>query len=70
MRACGACSAVCSGWRRAQACIDQERIEESLAVLPVFLSGCKELLVVAGPSYTQRLWCVMEIYTFLRMGGR
>ena len=38
-------------------------------MLPVFLSGCRELLVVAGPSYTHRLWCVMEIYTFLRMGG-
>ena len=36
-----------------KACIDQEKIEESLAVLPVFLSRCKELLVVAGPSYTQ-----------------
>lgn len=52
-----------------KACIDQDNIEESLAVLPVFLAGCRELLVVAGPSYTHRLWCVMEIYTFLRMGG-
>ena len=40
-----------------KACIDQSRIEESLAVLPVFLSGCRELLVVAGPSYCDRLWC-------------
>ena len=21
------------------------------------------------PTFTQRLWCVMEIFTFLRMGG-
>ena len=27
------------------------------------------LLIVAGPTYCSRLWCVMEIFTFLRMGG-
>lgn len=27
------------------------------------------MLVVAGPTYTERLWCVIEIFTFLRMGG-
>ena len=31
-------------------------IDESLAALPVYLSGCKELLVVAGATYTTRLW--------------
>ena len=52
-----------------KACIDQERIEASLACLPVFLAGCKKLLVVAGPTYVSRLWCIIELYTFLRMGG-
>jgi hypothetical protein len=26
------------------------------ACLPIFLSGCKELLVLAGSTFTQRLW--------------
>ena len=52
-----------------KACIDQTNIDQSLACLPVFLSGCQILLIVAGPTYCSRLWCVMEIFTFLRMGG-
>ena len=52
-----------------KACIDQNNIDQSLACLPIFLSGCQNLLIVAGPTYCSRLWCVMEIFTFLRMGG-
>ena len=52
-----------------KACIDQQKIDESLAALPVYLSGCQALLVVAGPTYTHRLWCVMELFVFLQMGG-
>lgn len=39
-----------------QACIDQLNINDSLACLPVFLAGCKQLLVLAGPTYASRLW--------------
>lgn len=52
-----------------QACIDQDNIESSLHCLPVFLSGCQSLLVLHGPSYTSRLWCVMELFVYLQMGG-
>ena len=52
-----------------KACIDQGNIEASLSVLPVFLSSCKELLILPGPTYATRLWCVMEIFTFVQMGG-
>lgn len=52
-----------------KACIDQDNIDASLACLPIFLSGCKQLLVAAGPTYSTRLWCVVEIFTFLKMGG-
>jgi len=52
-----------------KACIDQSSISESLACLPIFLAGCKKLLIIAGPSYVERLWCVMEIFTFIFMGG-
>ena len=47
-----------------KACIDQNNIQQSLAGLPVFLAGCQTLLVVAGPTYCSRLWCVMELFTF------
>ena len=44
-----------------KACIDQLQIADSLACLPVFLAGCKQLFVLAGPTYASRLWCVMEL---------
>ena len=53
-----------------KACIDQLNIEASLQSLPIFLSGCMQLLVLAGPTYTSRLWCVMELFVYVRMGGR
>ena len=49
-----------------KACIDQGNIQQSLACLPIFLAGCQTLLVVAGPTYCSRLWCVMELFTFAR----
>ena len=52
-----------------KACINQTAIEESLALLPIFLSGCNTLLIVAGPTYSSRLWCVLECFIFLKMGG-
>jgi len=52
-----------------KACINQDDIDASLACLPVFLSGCSQLFIVAGPTYVTRLWCVMELYTFVQMGG-
>jgi hypothetical protein len=54
---------------RSKACIDQTRIEDSLAGLPVYVSGCKRLLVLCGRTYTSRLWCIMEVFTFLVMGA-
>jgi len=53
-----------------KACIDQNaNIDDQLVALPIFLSGCKELLIIAGPTYTSRLWCTMEVFTFVRMNG-
>ena len=52
-----------------KACIDQSDITANLAALPVFLSGCNDLVVLAGKTYASRLWCVIELFTFLRMGG-
>lgn len=53
-----------------KACILQGgNIEEQLACLPIFLSGCQRLLILAGPTWVERLWCTMELFTFMRMGG-
>ena len=53
-----------------KACIDQTSIDENLAALPVFLAGCKKLLITAGETYPTRLWCVMECFTFLFVTGK
>jgi len=37
--------------------------------LPLFLAGCRSLVVLAGPTYFERLWCILEIFTFVYMGG-
>jgi hypothetical protein len=55
-----------------KACIDQvdkKKMQKGVVCLPIFLAGCQKLLILAGPTYCSRLWCVMEIFTFLRMGG-
>ena len=50
-------------------CLDQNNLKEGLMCLPVFLAGCDSLLVLAGTTYPRRLWCVMELFIFLIMGG-
>ena len=50
-------------------CIDQDNIPEGLMCLPVYLAFCNSLLVLAGSTYRWRLWCVMELFIFLLMGG-
>lgn len=52
-----------------KACIDQLAIEASLACLPVFLAGCKQLLVLAGQTYPTRLWCTMELFVYIQVCG-
>ena len=50
-----------------KACIDQDNIDASLAALPIYLSGCRQLLMLVGPTYITRMWCVMEVFIFMRM---
>jgi len=45
-------------------CIDQNNIDTDLRSLPLFLSGCRSLVVLCGPSYLTRLWCIVELFTF------
>lgn len=44
-------------------CINQADIDTDLQCLPVFLCGCRELLVLCGASYFSRLWCILELFT-------
>jgi hypothetical protein len=53
-----------------KACLNQSKLDEDLACLPVFLGGCSKLVVIAGPTYTSRMWCVVELFVFLHMGGK
>ena len=50
-------------------CILQSSIEESLKCLPIFLAHCERLVVLGGPLWPTRLWCIIELFTFLRVGG-
>jgi hypothetical protein len=52
-----------------KACIDRSDIRQSLLCLPIFLSGCQQLVVLAGPMFPTRLWCVMELFVYVQMGG-
>lgn len=45
-------------------CIDQTDTAVQLQSLPVYLAGCQRLLVLHGPTYLQRLWCVVELFVF------
>lgn len=50
-------------------CIDQCNIDADLRCLPVFLSGCQKMVVLCGVTYLSRLWCIMELFTYVHMGG-
>lgn len=50
-------------------CLNQEDIQSQLAFLPIFLAGSRVMLCLIGPTYTERIWCIVELYTFLKMGG-
>merc|ERR1712151_1344766 len=49
-------------------CIDASDIERDLRCLPVFLSGCQKTVVLCGTTYLSRLWCMIELFTFVQMG--
>lgn len=71
LQAWGAASAARSGavlWFD-KCCICQSEIEMDLRCLPIFLKGCKRLVVLCGPTYLSRLWCILEIFVHDHMGG-
>lgn len=52
-----------------KACIDQDDIQRSLLGLPIFVSGCSSFVVLAGPTYVSRLWCILELFCFMTTRG-
>merc|ERR1711879_89564 len=52
-----------------KACINQLDIQSDLRVLPLFLAGSTDIVVLFGSTYLSRLWCVVELFTFIHMGG-
>merc|ERR1712150_140697 len=50
-------------------CINQNDLTSSLRSLPVFLAGCKRLVILWGPTYSTRLWCVLEVFVYRMMQG-
>merc|ERR1712113_1252032 len=50
------------GWLD-KVCIDQTAIADGLRALPVNVMACAKVLLVCGPTYPDRLWCVWELYT-------
>lgn len=50
-------------------CIDQTNVDSDLRCLPIFLKGCRRLVVFCGETYLSRLWCIIEIFTYVHMGG-
>ena len=44
-------------------CIDQANIADGLKVLPINVMACNKMLILCGPTYADRLWCVWELCT-------
>ena len=44
-------------------CVHPAFREESLQCVPVYVHACHGMLVLCGPTYFARLWCVWELYT-------
>lgn len=49
-------------------CIDQAAVEEDLACLPVYQAGSREVVILLGKTYLQRVWCVLELLVLSAVG--
>lgn len=50
--------------------VSDDAQSDDLLLLPLFLSFCDELLILAGRSWASRLWCCVELFAFVQMGGK
>jgi len=50
-------------------CLSRYDTESDLLCLPFFVGGCKQFVVLAGPTWSSRLWCLVEAFVFLQLGS-
>lgn len=50
-------------------CLSQRDISRYLSCLPVYMSGCRHIVLLAGPTYFMRLWTIVELFTFTEVCG-
>ena len=51
-------------------CIDQNNTSNALAVLPINIRSCQQMLVLVSDSYMKRLWCVWELFTLFTFSNK
>ena len=50
-----------------KACLVPSEAYIDLGCLPVYIMACKRMLILSGLTYTKRLWCIWELYTFFSL---
>ena len=51
-------------------CLDEKDFRGDITRLPIFIAGCKQLVLLVGDTFCTRFWCVMELIAFVETGGR
>eukprot|EP00929_Paragymnodinium_shiwhaense_P062573 TRINITY_DN31236_c0_g1_i9.p1 TRINITY_DN31236_c0_g1~~TRINITY_DN31236_c0_g1_i9.p1 ORF type:complete len:951 (-),score=43.60 TRINITY_DN31236_c0_g1_i9:23-2875(-) len=51
-------------------CIHQRRIADGLKALPVNVMACRQVLVLCGTTYPDRLWCIWELCVVLSFASQ
>lgn len=49
------------------ACIDQLHLERALQCLPIYIYGSTDFLALVGPTFSGRLWCIMEVFFYMQL---
>lgn len=45
------------------------KLHQTLPLMPIFIAGSRHMVVLAGTSYSSRLWCAMEVFMCMQIGG-
>jgi hypothetical protein len=51
-------------------CIDQANPTDGIMALPITIGACRDVLVLMGPTYMKRLWCVWELFTLFTFSNK
>jgi len=50
-----------------RACINQLDPSLDIPLLPIYLAGCKKLVILLGDTYLIRMWCIVELFCHTQM---